>query len=122
MREQSTFFDQQIGDRRIIVVKTYDAKLARAAFDQMTQEGLDALAASLELGSKFDVADIPSSNDQAFADFLWEAIEDGAREDWDAFSYFIVKEEGADQSVALFVSPDWPSAEAFVKNTLTLFA
>jgi hypothetical protein len=122
MREQSTFFEQQIGDRRIVVLKTYDAGLAREAFDQMTQEGLGALGASLELESKFDAADIPSAGDENFAEFLWEAIEDGAREDWNSFSYFIVREEHSGGAIALFVSSDWPSAETFAKSILTVAA
>jgi hypothetical protein len=119
MREQSIFFEHQIGDKRIVVLKSYDARLAREAFDEMAPEALKALGASLELESKFDVADIPSPSDDQFAEFLWEAVEDGAREDWDSFSYFIVNEECSGRTSSLFVSSDWPSAEAFAKKSLT---
>lgn len=122
MREQSTFFEQQVGDKCVVVLKTYDTKVAREAFDQMAQDALEALGASLELESKFDAVDIPSPGDAGFAEFLWEAIEDGAREDWDSFSYFIVYEKNLGGTVALFVASDWPSAEAFAKNTLTVAA
>ena len=122
MREQSTFFEQRAGDRRIVVVKTYDAKIARGAFDQMTQEALETLGASLDLDSRFDATDIPPSHAEEYAEFLWEAVEDGAREDWNTFSYFVVREEGPNGTAALFVASDWPSAEAFAKSSLPVIA
>ena len=120
MPEQTTFFQQQVGDKRIVVIKTYDSGLAHEALDQMSPEALNILAASLELESKFDPSDIPSASGDEFADFLWEVLQEGAREDWKHFSYFIAAGEDASGLHPLYVSPDWPSAEAFAKRTLAL--
>lgn len=93
MPEQTTLFEQQVGDRRVVVLKTFDESFARHAFDQMTPEALSALGASLELESKFDPSDIPTPGDINFAGFLWSALQDDAREDWNRFSYFIAANE-----------------------------
>jgi hypothetical protein len=116
MPEQSTFFEHQVGDKRIVVLKTYDGRFAREAFNQMTPEALSLLGTSLELDAKFDPADIPALHDDDFADFLWEAVQDGAREDWNSFSYFIAGEEDNRGLHPLYVSSDWPSAEAFAQR------
>jgi len=120
MRDQEIFFEQKVDGRRIVILKTYERALAHAAFQQMTPHALEALAASLDLKASFDPADIPCSSDGEFPDFLWGVVEDGAREDWDSFSYFIVRQTEDDHTVALFVSSDWPSAEAYARNMLAV--
>jgi hypothetical protein len=41
---------------------------------------------------------------------------DEAQEDWNSFSYFIVTKSGGRQTEELFVSGDWPTAQAYVKK------
>jgi hypothetical protein len=116
MPQQETYFEQQVGDKHIIVLKSYDGVFAREAFDRMGDEALQFLSSSLEHNEKYDAAEVPSPEDPEFADALWQEVEDGAREDWNTFSYFIVSEEIAGRTVPLYVSSDWPSAEVFAKR------
>jgi len=122
MRKEENFLEQQLGDKRISVLKTYDTIFARESFDQMTPDALGTLAATLDLSGRFDSQDIPAANDDAFPEFLWEVIKDDAREDWNSFSYFVVTERLRDRTTALYVSPDWPSAEAFANATILVTA
>jgi hypothetical protein len=54
--------------------------------------------------------------DDGYTDALWDELQESAREDWNTFSYFIVSEEAAGRSVPLYVSAEWPSAEAFANK------
>ena len=119
MPQQTSFLDQTVGDTRIEVLKSYDEAFARDAFDQMDEEALRFLAQSLGLnGSDAEVGLSPGGSE--YADSIWEEMKDGAREDWNSFSYFIVAEESAAHTTLLFVSADWPSAEAFAKKRISL--
>ena len=120
MREQEIFFDQGSEDKRIVVLKTYDGAFAREAFNEMDLGALEKLAICLDLNASFDAVDIPSSTDPNYPEFLWEALEEGAREDWNSFSYFIVREIEGGQTANHFVSSDWPSAEAYARNMLSV--
>jgi hypothetical protein len=116
MPQQEAYFEQQIGAKRIIVLKSYDRAFAREAFEQMDERALRFLGGALKLeGSENSGAEDPS-----YADTLWGEIEDGAREDWNAFSYFIVTEQTGNEAVPVFVSPEWPIAEAFAKECIEL--
>lgn len=106
MPREETYFDQQIGGKHVVVLKSYDKAFAREAFELMTPEALNYLGNALEVGSDSD------------PDTLWEEIEDSAREDWNTFSFFIVSETVAKAASPLFVSSDWPTAEAFAKQRL----
>jgi hypothetical protein len=117
MPQQETYFEQQVGDKRILVLKSYDAAFAREAFDRMGEEALQFLSSSLKHSEKYDAKDVPPE-DPDFGDALWQEVEDGAREDWNAFSYFVVTEQSGREYVPLYVSADWPSAEAFAKSRL----
>ena len=117
MPQQEMFFERQVGDKRIVVLKSYDRAFAREAFDQMQPEALHFLGRFLELDSDKSVADASSDDDHIEA--LWQEVQDGAREEWNTFSYFIVTEETAGRSLSLFVSPDWPTAEAFAKQHIS---
>jgi hypothetical protein len=44
---------------------------------------------------------------------------DAAREDGNMLSFFVVSEATGDSSKGVYVSPDWPSAEAFAKSRVT---
>lgn len=114
MPRQETFFSSTVGDRKIEIVKTYDRNFVRTAFSRMDEAVLDHLANSLNLGSNFNESDIPASTDADYGEFQWEAMTDSAREDGNLFSFFIVTQSKPQIERELFVSPDWPTAEAYV--------
>lgn len=116
MPVQKVFFEQEQNGRRVEVIKTYDAALAREAFAEMDDSALNFLAESLNLADSYDRADIPERTSPDFVDFLWEDLQENAREDGNVCSFFIVQEVHAGVSRGLCVSPDWPSAEAFAKR------
>ncbi|HEX3374867.1 MAG TPA: hypothetical protein VHS13_11710 [Edaphobacter sp.] len=104
-----------IAGRKIEVIKTYDGKYAREAFARMDDTALDQLAASLDLPANFFEEDIPQRTDEDYAEFLWEAMSDSAREDGSVSSYFVVVDSDSAVTKELFVSLDWPTAEAYIK-------
>jgi hypothetical protein len=116
MPQQEAYFEQQIGAKRIIVLKSYDRVFAREAFEHMDEKALRFLGRALKLEESGN----PGAEDPNYADTLWEEIEDGAREDWNAFSYFIVTEQTGTEAAPVFVSPEWPIAEAFAKERIEL--
>jgi len=122
MPRQEVFFEQRAGDRRVEVVKTYDRSYAREVFDGLDEEATEALATSLELAKNYEPADIPAPNDLEYDDFLWEELCEAAQEDVrmvpTLYSFFVVAEDRGGRSEDLFVSPDWPSAEAFAKKRI----
>jgi len=123
MPKQEVFFEQTTGDRRVEVLKTYDPSYAREVFRGIDEEATTALAAALELGKNFEPADIPAPNAIEYDDFLWEELYDAAREDVrndpNLYSFFVVAETKAGKTEDLYVSPDWPSAEAFAKRRIS---
>jgi hypothetical protein len=123
MPRQEVFFEQTTGDRRVEVLKTYDQSYAREVFKGIDQEATAALAAALELDKNFEPADIPSPDAIEYDDFLWDELYEAAREDVrndsNLYSFFVVSETSAGKTEDLYVSPDWPSAEAFAKRRLT---
>lgn len=118
MPEQMTFLDERVGNKQVLVVKTYDEAFAHEAFDRMPEDSLRILSASLELDSKFNPEDIPGPEQEGFADAIWEEVKGNAREEWNRFSYFVVQEHDQTGTNLLFVSPDWPSAEQFARKRL----
>lgn len=119
MPAQTSFLEQTVGNTKIEVLKSYDNAFAREAFDHMGDEALNFLASSLNLSSSEDELGLDAS-DPGYADLVWDEMNDGAREDWDSSSYFIVAEGPAGNTAPLFVSADWPSAEAFAKKRISL--
>jgi hypothetical protein len=126
MPRQEVFFEQLAGDRRVEVVKTYDRSYAREVFDLLDEEATEALAEALELKKNYEPADIPDPNGIDYDDFLWEELCEAAREDVrmdpNLYSFFVVAEATGGRSEDLFVSPDWPSAEAFAQKRLDTVA
>lgn len=118
MPQQEVFFEQHIGDRRVEVLKTYDPAYAREALDRMDEAAQSHLWNALGIDQNYDPTDVPLRHDPDTADFLWEEMSDAAREDWNSVSFFVVNEAKAGKSESLYVSPDWPSAEAFAKNRI----
>jgi hypothetical protein len=49
---------------------------------------------------------------------LWEELLEAAREDGSLLSFFVVNEATGSRSESLYVSPDWPSAEAFARSRI----
>jgi hypothetical protein len=118
MPQQEVFFEQKAGDRRIEVLKVYDRSYAREVFANMDEAAQMFLWNSLGIKEAYDAADVPRIDDPAGDDFLWEELVDAAREDGNLFSFFVVNEAKGSISESLYVSPDWPSAEAFAKSRL----
>ena len=124
MPRQEIFFEEQTGNRRVEVLKTYDRTYAREVFNGIDTEARKALAAALELEKNYEPADIPDPDGSDYDDFLWEELLEAAREDVrndpNLYSFFVVSEAGSAQAQDLYISPDWPSAEAFAKKRLSV--
>lgn len=117
MPKQETYLQLKRVDDSVCVLKTYDTAFAKETFDCMDQPALDFLARSLRLEEEFDSADIPSRDAEMYRDFLWEALYDSAREDGNLRSYFVIElESTANGRQLIYVSGDWPSAEAYANS------
>ena len=116
MPQQETFLSVKNPDETIEVLKTYDQHFAKEAFRKMDDSALALLASSLNFESIYDPSGIPKPNDEGYEDFIWDVMVDEAREDWNSFSYFIVTKSHGRQTEELFVSGDWPTAQAYVKT------
>jgi hypothetical protein len=124
MPKQEVFFEQQAGDKRIEVLKSYDQGYAREAFGNMDEGALQRLWETLKPEETYEPAGLPSLNDPADANgeaeaFLWDELLDQAREDGPLLSFFIVNEIVGPRTESLYVSPDWQSAESFAKEQLS---
>jgi hypothetical protein len=121
MPKQEVFLELKRGTSAVSVLKTYDVSFAREAFDSMGQPALADLARSLQLDENFESADIPATDSIDYHDFIWEALADSANEDGHLRSYFVVEHQTAkDGQQLIFVSGDWPSAEAFAQSFANL--
>jgi hypothetical protein len=122
MPRQETFLRESVNGVAIEVLKTYDRSYAREVFGRMSDEAEKALAKAFAIKKNYEQADIPESGGSDYEDFLWEELCDAAREDVrqdpNLYSFFVVSETKAGKTEDLFVSPDWPSAEAFAKARL----
>ena len=108
MPQQEVYFEHTVGDRTIAVLKTYDRRFAREAFESMSADAQVQLWHSLQIDLE------PDSTDSQ--DLLWEEVLEAAREDGSLLSFFVVHEHATGSGRDLFVSPDWPTAEAFAKS------
>ena len=116
MPRQETFLSVQSGDELLEVLKTYDEAFAKEAFRNMDDDALAQLAASLKFETLYERDNIPKPQDEGYEEFVWDVMLDEAREDYNTFSYFVVTKTLGSKSEELFVSPDWPTAEAYVKK------
>lgn len=117
MQLQETFLEKPVNGGRALVIKTYDEKLAHEAFESIGDDTLGSVAAALKLPDLFEEEDIPDAQSPEYREFLWEVLSDEAREDGHAKSFFVViKEISGQLPAALYVSPDWPSAELFAQG------
>jgi len=123
MPQQEVFFEQQIGDWRIEVLKTYDRSYAREVFGNVNDEAKRSLAAALEITENYDPEDIPDPNGQDYEDFLWEELSEASLEDVRQsprlYSFFVVIETKACKSEEIYISADWPSAQEFSKTRIS---
>lgn len=110
MSDQKIFLTLEKGDKQIEIVKTYDSAFAREAFEEMDEAAKGVLGESLVIEGTLDNEGAPFTDDD-----LWHGLEEGAREDWNSFSYFVVREKCSSTDRPLFVSSDWPTAERFAK-------
>ena len=122
MPQQEVFFEQKAGDRLIAVLKTYDRSYAREVFDKVNDEAKMSLAAALEITENHNPEDIPDPNGQDYEEFLWEELSEASLEDVRQsprlYSFFVVTETKAGKAEDIYISADWPSAEAFAKTHL----
>ncbi|MDW5266669.1 MULTISPECIES: hypothetical protein [Acidobacteriaceae] len=109
MPSQEIFLKLESDGKHIEVVKTYDSAFAKEAFAEMNDDAKAFLGKSLIEDGVLEASELPFSDDD-----LWQGVEEGAREDWNSFSYFVVREEGSERR-DLFVSSNWPVAERFAK-------
>ena len=121
MPKQEIFFEQQVGDRRIEVLKSYDQVYAREAFQNMDAQAQQQLWDALKPEEIYEPSGLPTSDEEVEREaFLWDELLEQAREDGSLLSFFVVNETNGRRSESLYVSPDWPSAEAFAQKHLQL--
>jgi hypothetical protein len=99
-------------------LKTYDRSYAREVFGNMDEGAQTHLWNSLGVDENYEPADVPPPHGPDSGDFLWEELLDAAREDGSVLSFFVVSEAKGSNSKGVYVSPDWPSAEAFAKSRI----
>jgi hypothetical protein len=120
MPQQEVFFEQQVGDRLIVVIKTYDRSYAREVFGKVDDEAKKSLAAALEIPENYDPEEITDPNGQDYEDFLWGELSEASLEDVRQSprlcSFFVVTETKAGETEDIYISADWPSAEEFAKR------
>jgi len=101
------------------IMPAQDQQFAREAFDNMDEEAQTHLWNSLKPEDIYDPEGLPTvAEPEDRSAFLWDELVDQAREDWRTFSYFVVNEAKDGRTESLYVSPDWPSAEAFAKTRI----
>lgn len=124
MPRQEVFFEETAGDRHVEVLKTYDRSYAREVYDGIDSEAREVLASALELEKKYEPTDIPGPDATDYDEFLWDELCEAAREDVrndpNLYSFFVVAEAGVAKAEDLYISPDWPSAEAFAKRRIAV--
>lgn len=114
MPRQQTFLNQQLAAGvRLKVLKTYDAGLAREAFEDMDEAAQAYLWKSLRMDENWEPEEFAGPDR---TDALWDELSESAREDGNLLSFFIVTKSQGQKTASLYVSPDWPSAEAFAST------
>jgi hypothetical protein len=123
MPQQEVFFEERVGDRLIVVLKTYDRSYAREVFGNVDGAAMKSLAAALEIEKNYDPDDIPAPDGPDYEDFVWEELSKASLEDVRQYprlySFFVVTENSAGKIKEIYISADWPSAEAFAKSLVS---
>jgi hypothetical protein len=73
---------------------------------------------SLRIDESYEQPDIPSIQSGDGEDFLWDELLEDSREDGNLRSFFLVTEAKDTLSKSLYVSPDWPGAEAYAQSLI----
>lgn len=122
MPAQETFLSEIANGITVEVLKTYDRSYAREVFSSVDDSAMKSLADALEIEKNYDPEDIPSPDGQDYEDFLWEELSEASLEDIRQSprlcSFFVVTESSAGKAKEIYISADWPSAEAFAKRHL----
>jgi hypothetical protein len=119
MPAEEVFLKLEQSGTEVRVVKTYNAAFAREVFEGIDSAALRVLEESLALKDNYDAGDIPAGDSPDYLDFIWEELLDGAREDGQARSFFVVLVRSNDiHEKALFVSGDWPTAQHYAKQCI----
>lgn len=122
--KQEVFLTRAAGTETFEVIKTYDTSYAREVFGSLDDGAMRDLAAALDIVDNYDSNDIPDASTGEYEEFVWEELLDSAIEDVrldpNLRSFFVVTRRSEGQSHDLYISPDWPSAEAFVNKRLTV--
>jgi hypothetical protein len=120
MPKQEVFFEQETSGFRIEVLKSYDQAYAHEAFNSMDEASQQRLWSALKPEDIYDPAGLPKLGDPEGDGeaFLWDELLEQAREDGSVLSFFIVNETVGRRTESLYVSPDWPSAEAYAQERL----
>ena len=121
MPKQELFFEQEKGNCRVEVLKSYDQGYAHEVFKNMDEGALQRLWDALKPEETYEVGDLPRLNNPddvtgEAESFLWDELLEQAREEGSVLSFFVVNEITGKHSEGLYVSPDWPSAEVFAKD------
>jgi hypothetical protein len=117
MPQQETFLELQTPDGGVVtVVKTYDQQFAKEVFGQVDEEAKELLWKSLKIEETYDASGLPGPNESEDRDaLLLDEMLDEGRDVWPDFSYFVVAKKLKEHTEHFYVSPDWPSAEEYVK-------
>jgi hypothetical protein len=117
MPSQELYLEKKAGLDVFQVLKTYDTAFAKETFAGMDESAVEHLSKSLSISEEFAPEEMPTSPTD-IADLIWEEMYDSAREQGQTRSYFVVRRSSESSDHFLYVSGDWPSAEAYV-NKLT---
>jgi len=113
MQSQELYLEKKAGSDVFQVLKTYDTAFAKETFASMDEAAIEHLSKSLSISEECPPDELPASPDD-LADLIWEEMDDSAREQGQTRSYFIVRRSSPSSDDFLYVSGDWPSAEAYV--------
>jgi hypothetical protein len=117
MPRQELVLEKEVKGQRIEVIKTYDTQFAREVFDDIEELAKAHLWEWL-VNESYAPEDIPMAGTPERNEFLWEEASEAAREDG-RLSFFVVTEGVGRGSKCLYVSPDWPSAETFLRTRMS---
>jgi len=118
MPQQETFLELQTPDgATLTVVKTYDKQFAKEVFGEVDDQARDLLWKSLKIEETYDPANLPGVDEPEDRDaLLLDEMLDEGRDVYPHFSYFVVAKSLGGQTEYFYVSPDWPSAEEYVRT------
>jgi hypothetical protein len=122
MPQQEKFLEIQAPDGATVsVVKTYDRSFATEVFKELDEEAKEILWRALRIEEIYDPSGLPAPGETEDRDaLLLDEMLDEGRDVYPLFSYFVVARELDGKTEHSYVSPDWPSAEEYVKTHFPL--